>query len=108
MPHPGEKCLAQSKLFFQCLAEPGPRVLPVPVGHRPRQPERLARLLDGEPSEKVKLSNPRRGSVFLSETGKQLVDHRLPRNQKTEAPGRAFSATIRGANVRRCGLACGV
>ena len=32
MPHPGEKCLADFELFSQSLAEPGPGVLPVPVG----------------------------------------------------------------------------
>ena len=74
MPRSGEKCLAQSKLFFQSLAEPRPRVLPVPVGDRAGKPERLARLWDGEPPEKVQLSDPRRGSVFLPKKGKQLVD----------------------------------
>ena len=28
MPHPGEKCLTEFELFFQSLAEPGPRVNP--------------------------------------------------------------------------------
>jgi hypothetical protein len=73
MPHPGEKCLAHFELFFQTLAEPGPRVLPVSVGHRPGEPQCLARLLDGEPAEKVKVSYPRRGGVFLAETGEQLI-----------------------------------
>ncbi len=84
MPRPGEKCLAQSKLFFQCLAEPRPRVFPVPVRDRPREAERLARLLDGEPPEKVKLSDPRRGSVFLPESGKQLVDRQHEVGIKSE------------------------
>ena len=34
-------------LFFQGLAEPGPGVLPVPVGHGPGEPQHVARLLDG-------------------------------------------------------------
>ena len=74
MPHPGEKCLARSELFFQGLAEPRPRVLPVPVGHGSREPQRLAGPLDGEPAEEVKLSDPRRGGVFHSETRDQLIE----------------------------------
>jgi hypothetical protein len=73
MPHPGEKCLADSELFFQGLAEPGPRVLPVPVGHRPGDPHRLARLLDGDPTEQVEVSDPRRSGVFLPESGEQFI-----------------------------------
>ena len=40
MPRSGEKCLADFELFSQGLAEPGPGVLPVPVGHRPGEPQR--------------------------------------------------------------------
>ncbi len=74
MPHPGKKCLAHSELFFQSLAEPRPRVLPVPVGDRPGEPQCLARLLDREPTEEVEVSDPRRGGVFHSETREQLIE----------------------------------
>ena len=73
MPHPGEKRLADSGLFFERVAEPGPRVLPVAVGHRPRQAQRRARFLDGEPAEQVQESEPGRGRVFLPESGQQFV-----------------------------------
>ncbi len=53
MPHPGEKCLADCGLFFQRVPEPGPRVLPVAVGNRPQEIQRLARLIDGKSSEEV-------------------------------------------------------
>ncbi len=61
IPHP--------ELFFQSRAEPGPRVLPVPVGYRARKPQRCARLLDGESTEKVKFRDLRRFCVFFFETG---------------------------------------
>ena len=67
MPHPGEKCLTEFELFFQSLAEPGPGVLPVPVGHRPGEPQRLARLLDGKPAEQVELCHLCGGGIFLTE-----------------------------------------
>ena len=73
MPHPGEKCLTDFELFFQGLAEPGPGVLPVSVGHRPGEPQRLARLLDGKPAEQVEVSDLCRGGVFLPEPGEQFV-----------------------------------
>ena len=61
IPHP--------ELFFQSRAEPGPRVLPVPVGYRARKPQHCARLLDGESTEKVKFRDLRRFCVFFFETG---------------------------------------
>ena len=73
MPQTGEKCLADAGLFFQSLAEPGPGVFPVPVGHRPGEPQQLARLLDGKPGEKVELSDPRRDRVLVSEAREQFV-----------------------------------
>ena len=72
-PIQGKSVSRDSELFFQGLAEPGPRVLPVPVGDRPREPQRLARLLDGEPAEQVEVSDLRRGGVFLPEAGEQFV-----------------------------------
>ena len=74
MPHPGEKCLTEFELFFQGLAEPGPGVLPVSVSHRPGKPQRLARLLDGEPGEQVELSDARRNRVLLPEPGEQFIE----------------------------------
>jgi hypothetical protein len=73
MHYPGGNYLTDSELFFQGLAEPGPSVLPVPLGHRQGEPRRLARLLDGDPTEQVKVRDPRRGGVFLPESGEQLV-----------------------------------
>jgi hypothetical protein len=73
MPHLVEKCLAHCELFFQGLPEPGPRVLPVPVSHRPRKPQRLPRLLDGKAAEQVQLRDLRRGSVLLPKSGEQFV-----------------------------------
>ena len=73
MPRPWEKRLAVSELFFERLAEPGPRVLPVPVGGRPGEPQRLARFRDGDPTEQVQVRDPRRGGVFLPETAEQFV-----------------------------------
>jgi hypothetical protein len=45
MRRPGEKSLALPELFLQGLAEPGPRVLSVPVGHGPGEPQQFASLL---------------------------------------------------------------
>ena len=73
MPHPGEKRLADWGLFFESFAEPGPRVLPVAVGGRPRQARRRARLLDGKAAEQVEVGDPGRGSVLLAEPGQQFV-----------------------------------
>ena len=73
MPHPGEKCLTEFELFFQSLAEPGPRILPVPVGDRPGEPQRLARLLDRKSSEQVELRHLCGDGVFLPEPRQQLV-----------------------------------
>jgi len=70
MPHPAEKCLTDFELFFQGLAEPGPRILPVSVGRRPGEPQRLARLLDGKAAEQVKVRDPRGGRIFLPKTSK--------------------------------------
>jgi transposase len=47
----------------------GPRILPVPVGDRPGRPQRLARLFDGNSSEQMKVSDPRRSGIFLPESG---------------------------------------
>ncbi len=57
------------ELFLQRVAEPGPRVLPVSVGDRPRDPQRRARLLNGKPAEQVEVGNLRRRGVFRSESG---------------------------------------
>ncbi len=58
MPHPREKCLTEAGLFFQGLAEPGPRVLPVPVGDRPREPHGLVRVRDENAAEQAEVSGP--------------------------------------------------
>ena len=73
MPHFGEKCLADSELFFQGVSKPGPRILPVPVSDGAGDPQHLARLLDGEAAEQVEMSDPRCRSVFLPESGEQFV-----------------------------------
>ena len=73
MPHSRKKCLAVSGLFFESVAEPGARVLPIPVGHGPRHPQRGTGLLDREPAEQVEVSDLGRGRVFIAESGQQLV-----------------------------------
>jgi hypothetical protein len=73
MPHPGEKCLTEFDLFFQGLAEPGPRILPVSVGDRPGEPQRLARLFDRKSSEQVELRQLCGVVVFVTEPRQQLV-----------------------------------
>jgi hypothetical protein len=73
MPHPGQQCLADFGLFFEGLAEPCSRVLPVAIGDGPRDAHRLARLLDREPAEQVKVRDPARSRVFLAKSGQQLV-----------------------------------
>ena len=73
MPHPREKCLTDFELFSQCLAEPGPRIFPVPVGDRPGEPQRRARLFDRKSSEQVELRHLGSGGIFLTEPRQQLV-----------------------------------
>ncbi len=74
MLHPREKCLAQSQLFFfEGCAEPGPGVLPVPVGDGPRNPKCLGSSLNGETAEQVELSDLGGIGVFLAESGQQLI-----------------------------------
>jgi hypothetical protein len=74
MPRPGKKCLADCGSFFESIAEPGPGVLPVPVGDGSREPHGLACLVDREPTEEVELSHLSRGGVFLPEPSEQFVE----------------------------------
>ena len=97
MPHPGEKCLTEFELFFQGLAEPGPRILPVPVGHRPGEPQRLARLFDRKSSEQVELRDLCGGGVFLTEPRQQFVQRQdevgiLGERNRPDRAARAVSA----------------
>jgi hypothetical protein len=69
----GEKCLALSGLFSQGLTEPDSCVLPVPVGHGSGEPQHVARLLDGESAEQVKMGDTCRDGVLRPEPSEKFV-----------------------------------
>lgn len=73
MPRPGEKCIADSGLFFERLAEPGAGVLPVPVCNRPRHSQRRSRLFHLQPAEQVQLRDLSGGRVFRLEPAEEVV-----------------------------------
>ncbi len=73
MHHPDEKRLAFSQLFVQSIAKPRPRVLPIPIGHGPGKPQRIACFLDRKPAKEVELSDLGGGGVFLSESVQKIV-----------------------------------
>src|SRR5262249_5471648 len=73
MRHSGEKCLALFGLFCQGLAKPCPGVFPVTIGDCPRLSQHLARFLNGESAEKMKVREPGGGGVPLPEPSQQFV-----------------------------------
>ena len=73
MPRPAGKRLARPGLFPQRLAEPGPGVLPVPVVCRPRGPQGLPGVRDGQPAEQVEVGDLGRGRVVRREAGERVV-----------------------------------
>ena len=98
-----EKCLTDSKLFritARAVAEPGPGELPVPVGRRAGEPQRLGRLLDVSPAKNCSFSELGGDGVLLRRAGRgQFVQRQ--RRSSSSASGTDLIEQLEPYSARR-------